>query len=90
MSDTSRCLISISAAVMIVLAGCQRAPEEKKVAAPAPWTLDESKLQQPIRFAATDLDPSQNACRTSATSTANGFQPMRFPRMNRAGVHFWF
>ena len=30
---------------------------------PAPWTLDESKLQQPIRFAATDLDPSQNACK---------------------------
>ncbi len=65
MSDTSRCLISIStaAAVLMVLAGCQRAAEEKKAAAPAPWTLDESKLQQPIRFAATDLDPSQNACK---------------------------
>ena len=65
MSDTSRCLISISAAaaVLMVLAGCQRAAEEKKVASPAPWTLDESKLQQPIRFAATDLDPSQNACK---------------------------
>ncbi len=65
MSDTSRCLISISAAaaVLMVLAGCQRAAEEKKVATPAPWTLDESKLQQPIRFAATDLDPSQSACK---------------------------
>ena len=35
MSDTSRCLISMSAAaaVLMVLAGCQRAAEEKKVAA---------------------------------------------------------
>ena len=65
MSDTSRCLISISAAaaVLMVLAGCQRAAEEKKVAPPAAWALDESKLQQPIRFAATDLDPSQSACK---------------------------
>jgi hypothetical protein len=69
MTDTSRCLLSISAAaaVLLVLAGCQRAAEEKKVAsqapAPAPWTLDETKLQQPIRFAATDLDPSQSACK---------------------------
>jgi putative endopeptidase len=69
MSDTSRCLISVSAAaaVLMALAGCQRAAEEAKVAPPAPapaaWTLDESKLQQPIRFAATDLDPTQNACK---------------------------
>jgi len=65
MSETSRCLTSMSAAaaVLMMLAGCQRAAEEKKVASPAPWTLDESKLQQPIRFAATDLDPSQNACK---------------------------
>src|SRR5512144_903384 len=67
MSEPSRCLIAMStaAAVLMGLAGCQRAPEEKKVAAPAPapWTLDESKLQQPIRFAASDLDPSQNACK---------------------------
>jgi putative endopeptidase len=63
MSDLSRCLVSVSAAaVLMTLTGCQRA-EEKKVAAPAPWTLDESKLQQPIRFSATDLDPSQNACK---------------------------
>jgi putative endopeptidase len=65
MSDTSRCLISISAAatVLIALASCQRAAEEQKVAPPAAWALDESKLQQPIRFAATDLDPAQNACK---------------------------
>ena len=68
MSDTrrSRFSILIPAAAVIALAGCQqRASEEKKVAAaaPAPWKLDESKLQQPIRFAASDLDPSQNACK---------------------------
>jgi hypothetical protein len=69
MTDTSRCLVSIlaAAAMAVALAGCQRAAEEKKVAPPAAWTLDESKLQQP-------------------TSTANGSPPMRFPRMNRAGV----
>ena len=65
MSHTSRCLISTSAtaALLMVLAGCKPAAEEKKAAVPAAWTLDESKLQQPIRFAATDLDPSQNACK---------------------------
>jgi putative endopeptidase len=65
MSDTSRCFVSISAAAtaLALLAGCKPAAEEKKVAAPAPWTLDESKLQQPIRFAASDLDPSQSACK---------------------------
>jgi putative endopeptidase len=65
MCDTSRCVTSTSAAaaVFFVLAGCQRAAVEKEVASPAPWTLDESKLQQPIHFAATDLDPSQNACK---------------------------
>jgi putative endopeptidase len=73
MSDASRCLISISvaAAVLIALAGCQRAAEGKKVAAPAPWTLDESKLQQPTRFAATDLDASQSAC-TDLSGYVNG------------------
>jgi putative endopeptidase len=72
MSDSSRCFVSISiaAAVLTALAGCQRA-EEKKVAPPAAWTLDESKLQQPIRFAATDLDPSQNACK-DLSAYANG------------------
>jgi putative endopeptidase len=64
MSNTSRCLISISvaAAVLMALTSCRRA-EEKKVAPPAAWTLDERKLQQPIRFTAADLDTSQNACK---------------------------
>ena len=65
MSDSSRYLVttSVAAAVLMALAGCQRAAEEKKVAAPpAAWTLDESKLQQPIRLAASDLDESQSAC----------------------------
>jgi putative endopeptidase len=65
MSRTSRLHVTtmVSAAVLTALAGCQRAAEEKKVAAPAAWTLDESKLQQPIRFAATDLDTTQSACK---------------------------
>jgi putative endopeptidase len=73
MSDASRCLISISvsAALAVALAGCQRSAEEAKVASPAPWTLDESKLQQPIRFAASDLDPSQTACK-DLSAYANG------------------
>ncbi|HET9862914.1 MAG TPA: M13-type metalloendopeptidase [Steroidobacteraceae bacterium] len=64
MPDTSRYAISltVATAVLTVLAGCQRASEEKQAVAPAAWTLDESKLQQPIRFSATDLDPAQNAC----------------------------
>src|SRR5690242_13403466 len=72
MPDMSRSLLSfsISAAVLLVLAGCQRATEEKKIAAPPPaaaaWKLDESQLQQPIRLAAADLDPSQSACKDLA------------------------
>src|SRR5687768_4916105 len=73
MSDRNRCLVSMSAAaaVLMVLGGCQRAAEEKKVAPPVAWTLDESKLQQPIRFSAADLDTSQNAC-TDLSSYVNG------------------
>ena len=65
MSDTSRCLtsLSVAAALAVALTGCQRAEEVKKAEPPAAWTLDESKLQQPIRFSATDLDPAQNACK---------------------------
>src|SRR5689334_15778967 len=76
LSQTSRCLISISAAaaLAVLLAGCQRAEEkaaEKKDALPAAWALDESKLQQPIRFTAADLDTSQNACK-DLSAYANG------------------
>jgi putative endopeptidase len=72
MSHTSRWFISLSAAAAVLaLPGCERAAEQKKVAAPAPWSLDESKLQQPIRFTATDLDPSQNAC-TNLAAHVNG------------------
>ncbi len=73
MSETSRYPISLSAAaaVLMVLGGCQRAAEEKKAAAPVPWALDESKLQQPIRFSAADLDPAQSAC-TNLSAYANG------------------
>jgi putative endopeptidase len=72
MTDTNRRLMSMTAAaVLTVLTGCQRASEEKKIAPPVAWTLDESKLQQPIRFAATDLDPSQNAC-NDLDAYANG------------------
>jgi putative endopeptidase len=73
MSDKSRCLISISvtAAVLLALAGCQRAEEKNAPPPAAAWALDESKLQQPIRFAATDLDPSQSACK-DLSAYANG------------------
>jgi putative endopeptidase len=74
MSNTSRYLVSISAAaaLAVLLAGCQRAAEVKeKVAPPAAWALDESKLQQPIRFAASDLDPTQSACK-DLSAYANG------------------
>jgi putative endopeptidase len=64
MFDRSRLIpVSVAAAALITLTSCQRA-EEKKAAPPAAaWTLDESKLQQPIRFAATDLDTAQSACK---------------------------
>ena len=72
MSEINRRLISLSAAaVFTVLTGCQRAPDEQKAAPPAAWTLDESKLQQPIRFVASDLDPAQSACK-NLDAYANG------------------
>lgn len=72
MPDTNRRLVSMTAAaVLTVITGCQRAPDEKTVAPPAAWTLDESKLQQPIRFAATDLDTTQSACK-DLDAYANG------------------
>ena len=72
MSDTSRCLVTAAATALVMLAGCKPAAEDKKPAAQsAPWTLDETRLQQPVRFSATDLDPSQNAC-TDLSAYANG------------------
>jgi putative endopeptidase len=55
--------IAIAATVLVVLTGCQKAPEQKAAAASAPpLKLDESQLIQPIRFTATDIDASKNAC----------------------------
>jgi putative endopeptidase len=53
--------LSIAAAVLLALAGCQKAAEPKAEAAPA-FKLDEAQLIQPIRFSAGDLDASKNAC----------------------------
>jgi putative endopeptidase len=53
--------LSIGAAVLLALAGCQKAPEQKAEAAPA-FRLDEAQLIQPIRFGAGDLDASKSAC----------------------------
>jgi putative endopeptidase len=41
--------LSVGAAVLMALASCQKAPEQKAEAAPA-FKLDESALIQPIRF----------------------------------------
>ncbi|ROU07007.1 peptidase [Lysobacter enzymogenes] len=38
------------------------APQAQATAAAAGLALDESKLPQPVRFAATDLDPARDAC----------------------------
>ena len=69
--------VSAAAATMLVLTGCQRAAEEKPAATPAAWTLDESKLQQPIRFAASDLDPTQNACKATPSICGQAMRPAR-------------
>jgi putative endopeptidase len=61
--------LSIGAAVLMALAGCQKAPEPKAEAAPA-FKLDEAQLIQPIRFGAGDLDASKNAC-TDLAAYAN-------------------
>jgi putative endopeptidase len=61
---------AIGAAVLMALAGCQKAPEQKAAAATPEFKLDESQLMQPIRFAVTDLDASKSAC-TDLVSYAN-------------------
>ena len=57
-------IIPVAAVVFGALASCQRADASKDgVAQSAPaFTLDESQLIQPIRFAVTDLDASKSAC----------------------------
>ena len=53
----------IGAAVLLALAACQKAPEQKAEAAAAPaFKLDESQLIQPIRFSPADVDPTKSAC----------------------------
>jgi putative endopeptidase len=63
MSATSKhpIALAVATAVLVALAGCQKAPEQKTEAAPA-FKLDESQLIQPIRFTAADIDASKNAC----------------------------
>ncbi len=51
----------LAALATTVLAGCQKKGEAVADAAPA-FRLDEAGLLQPIRFAATDIDPAINAC----------------------------
>jgi putative endopeptidase len=57
-------VLSVAAAVVMVLAGCQKAAEPKtEAAAAAPaFKLDESQLIQPIRFTPADIDASKSAC----------------------------
>src|SRR5689334_18514490 len=74
MLDTSRSLISTAAAaVLTVRARWQAKAEGKKDPPPetAAWTLDGNKPQQPIRFAATGLDASQNR-RKDLSAYVNG------------------
>jgi len=47
----------------LTLAGCKRSESVAvETAKPAAWTLDESKLTQPVRFSASELDPAAGAC----------------------------
>ncbi len=50
--------------VVLTLAGCQKAAQEKSAA--QPYQLDESTLIQPIRFSPADLDPAGSACKDLA------------------------
>ncbi len=61
--------LSVGAAVLMALAACQKAPEQKAEAAPA-FKLDESALIQPIRFTAADIDATKSAC-TDLAAYAN-------------------
>ena len=61
--------VAVGAAVLMALAACQKAPEQKVEAAPA-FKLDESQLLQPIRFSAADIDTTKSAC-TDLAAYAN-------------------
>jgi putative endopeptidase len=53
----------VALAVLLVLGACQKqAGPEAAAAVERGFRLDEAQLLQPIRFSATDVDPSVNAC----------------------------
>ncbi len=52
----------VAAAVLLAVAGCQKGPDAAASTAAATFRLDESQLLQPIRFAASDVDPQVSAC----------------------------
>jgi putative endopeptidase len=62
-------VLPIAAVVLLSQAGCKRTGDEpvaaQAQALPA-WSLDESKLIQPIRFNEADLDPSTSPCKDLA------------------------
>jgi putative endopeptidase len=70
-AKTASALVGL--AVLAALGGCQKAAPktETATAAASAWSLDESKLPQPIGFLATDIDPAQSAC-VDLDATANG------------------
>jgi putative endopeptidase len=51
----------VAAAVLLAVAGCQKKAVTEEAAAPR-YSLDESQLIQPIRFAASDVDAEIAAC----------------------------
>ena len=61
---------AVATAVALLLASCQKKEPAQAAEAPA-WNLDEGQLIQPIRFQASDLDASKNAC-VDLAAYANG------------------
>jgi putative endopeptidase len=61
-SRTTVVALPVAAAVLLAIAGCQKAADKTAAPAAPAWKLDETQLIQPIRFSATDLDASKNAC----------------------------
>jgi putative endopeptidase len=59
-------VLAFATAALVGQTGCQRAAEEPAAAdaaAQAVFELDETRLMQPVRFVASDLDPEGDACR---------------------------